>query len=627
MHRTTEHEKPKCTLPGSGAHGASPEVAPTPGSILAGAASTRGRVDMALAWLDRESRHHPGTARELIDTLLPETEASDDASGSAWLRFHQGWLLIDADDFRNALPAIESAKTVFKALDDSRGLSRCRNALGVIHASFGVYDLALDHYLESAKEAGKAGHKELSGAALVNMAECLLALDEPAEALRTLERRAVDFTIAPRNIAHFHHTAGLAYRALGRPEEAEREFREAIEAAGGALHDGLDSRRALAEFYAESGRIPEAEQLVALGLEDARSSGERQSCAQFRLVRARILLAKNRFREAVPDVEAASAIARDLGVRRLEADAEKVAFQVWRACGEFAAALAALVRHHELRDAMKSEEAARRVEALRDERARREAWHFENLYKQVSSISEIGRRITASLDLDASLESVYGSLNEIMDAPSLVIAVIDEEQASLDYRLVMVRGERKEPFSNPLDTDSFGCWCVRHRQDILIGNVEAEYGRYLKAAPSAAYGDTERSLVCVPLILGDKATGMLTVQSPKRDAYDKSSVEAIRAIGAYIAIAIGNSGLYRRVIDSEKSLRQQHTALLNAQAELKHLHGIIPICATCKKIRDDAGSWHQLESYIRDHSDAKFSHGICPECQEALYGDTLGRRR
>ena len=68
-------------------------------------------------------------------------------------------------------------------------------------------------------------------------------------------------------------------------------------------------------------------------------------------------------------------------------------------------------------------------------------------------------------------------------------------------------------------------------------------------------------------------------------------------------------------------------AVLNAQAQLKHLHGIIPICAACKKIRDDEGSWHQLESYIRDHSEAKFSHGICPECQEAIYGDTLRLRR
>lgn len=48
--------------------------------------------------------------------------------------------------------------------------------------------------------------------------------------------------------------------------------------------------------------------------------------------------------------------------------------------------------------------------------------------------------------------------------------------------------------------------------------------------------------------------------------------------------------------------------------EIKTLRGIIPICSYCKKIRDDAGAWNQLEAYIQSHSDAEFSHWICPEC-------------
>jgi len=54
--------------------------------------------------------------------------------------------------------------------------------------------------------------------------------------------------------------------------------------------------------------------------------------------------------------------------------------------------------------------------------------------------------------------------------------------------------------------------------------------------------------------------------------------------------------------------------------EIKTLKGIVPICANCKKIRDDKGYWNNLESYIEKHSDASFSHGMCPECLEALYG-------
>lgn len=60
--------------------------------------------------------------------------------------------------------------------------------------------------------------------------------------------------------------------------------------------------------------------------------------------------------------------------------------------------------------------------------------------------------------------------------------------------------------------------------------------------------------------------------------------------------------------------KQAEAALQKALSEVKTLRGMIPICAHCKRIRDDQGSWQQIEMYVRAHSDAKFSHGICPSC-------------
>lgn len=60
-----------------------------------------------------------------------------------------------------------------------------------------------------------------------------------------------------------------------------------------------------------------------------------------------------------------------------------------------------------------------------------------------------------------------------------------------------------------------------------------------------------------------------------------------------------------------------------AEEEIKTLRGILPICSSCKKIRDDKGYWNQIEAYIRDRSEAEFSHGICPECAKKLYPDLV----
>ncbi|HUJ17990.1 MAG TPA: response regulator [Nitrospirota bacterium] len=82
----------------------------------------------------------------------------------------------------------------------------------------------------------------------------------------------------------------------------------------------------------------------------------------------------------------------------------------------------------------------------------------------------------------------------------------------------------------------------------------------------------------------------------------------------HIAIEVA---LYKHKVDSEKE--DLIAKLQNALATISTLHGILPICSSCKKIRDDKGSWQQIESYIREHSEAEFTHGICPDCVKKLY--------
>jgi len=63
-----------------------------------------------------------------------------------------------------------------------------------------------------------------------------------------------------------------------------------------------------------------------------------------------------------------------------------------------------------------------------------------------------------------------------------------------------------------------------------------------------------------------------------------------------------------------------HVELKKAREEIRSLRGIIPICASCKKIRTDSGYWEQVDTYIENHSEAEFTHGVCPVCAERLYG-------
>ena len=79
--------------------------------------------------------------------------------------------------------------------------------------------------------------------------------------------------------------------------------------------------------------------------------------------------------------------------------------------------------------------------------------------------------------------------------------------------------------------------------------------------------------------------------------------------------------LQKDVEEKNTRLRELNRDLQRALDEIKTLRGIIPICANCKKIRDDDDSWQRIEEYISAHSEAVFSHGICPDCVKKLYPD------
>jgi PAS domain S-box-containing protein len=127
--------------------------------------------------------------------------------------------------------------------------------------------------------------------------------------------------------------------------------------------------------------------------------------------------------------------------------------------------------------------------------------------------------------------------------------------------------------------------------------------------------------------VADRMEGRL---GPSRNEY-----KALRKDGSEIWVEVsaasflygGKLAIVGNAIDitERKRAEAEHRELIarlqEALAQVKTLSGLLPICASCKKIRDEKGEWAQIEAYIHRHSDATFTHGICPECAQRLYPD------
>ena len=118
----------------------------------------------------------------------------------------------------------------------------------------------------------------------------------------------------------------------------------------------------------------------------------------------------------------------------------------------------------------------------------------------------------------------------------------------------------------------------------------------------------------------------VTVESVKQNTQEGTNTFIISARpfrdagGNLIGVVESFQNISAR-IKAENAKAELIDELQEALDKVNLLGGMLPICASCKKIRDDKGYWNQIETYIRDHSEAEFSHGICPDCAQKLYPD------
>lgn len=112
---------------------------------------------------------------------------------------------------------------------------------------------------------------------------------------------------------------------------------------------------------------------------------------------------------------------------------------------------------------------------------------------------------------------------------------------------------------------------------------------------------------------------IVLVLNLSRYSYDSSSIP--RFLVSYAMVAIFSYGIEFYRYRYYKELLEEKELLEKATQEIKRLTGLLPICSSCKKIRDKKGYWNQIEDYVNEHCEVKLTHSICPECVNELYSD------
>lgn len=111
--------------------------------------------------------------------------------------------------------------------------------------------------------------------------------------------------------------------------------------------------------------------------------------------------------------------------------------------------------------------------------------------------------------------------------------------------------------------------------------------------------------------------------------HEKGELDELIAVALFLVVALAVFSMRRwsEIRSANAVLLGRNRDLQQALVQIKELKGSIPICSACKKIRDDGGHWHPVESYIETHTRAEFTHGICPDCTNRLYPEYAADRK
>lgn len=127
------------------------------------------------------------------------------------------------------------------------------------------------------------------------------------------------------------------------------------------------------------------------------------------------------------------------------------------------------------------------------------------------------------------------------------------------------------------------------------------------------------SAALIPLVNRARAIGVVHLRNDLvTDAFPPQRLGIVEVIAAQAAVALENADLYEGL---ERKVRERTMELEEALGNVRRLRGLIPICSSCKKVRDDTGYWSQVEEYISARTEADFTHGLCPDCLDRYYDD------
>lgn len=249
---------------------------------------------------------------------------------------------------------------------------------------------------------------------------------------------------------------------------------------------------------------------------------------------------------------------------------------------------------------------------------------FAQLYQRQAALAEIELSINQQYELQATLNHITVVVTELLPATGGSSVILwDGEHEEFYVSASTVPGQPPQMTAKRVRRQGGATrWIVENREPVIVSDIRHDPFTANQMLPEYAL----HAYAGIPLLIDDRAIGVLYALDNHIREYSEDDLNFLHSLANRAALVIEKVRLYEELRAANQKLQQESMEkaqvideLQVALSSIKTLRGLIPICANCKNIRNDKGFWQQVEVYISTHSEAEFSHGICPECLVKLY--------
>lgn len=502
------------------------------------------------------NRDNPNV-KKAIDELLKFSKENNLNNTKSWAYYYLGWYHFDKTHYDKAVECFLISNEMFDIVKNKTGLIYACNGLTNVYCQIGQFKLANEWGLKGISLCEEMEDKEALAILLINTGINYIQMKyfhKGREIFQSFD--IADFELSKiQKIACYLALAEIEIN-IGEPKLAFSYIEYALK-----VENELQITTDLCEIYKLKGMA-----YVRLNLYDIADKSFKMSydfsnekdyiyekCSSM-VEWSKLLVLVGRKRQAFELLNEVIKISSSKKLNILLREAYHILYSIYKNLNISDKALMFLEKYILIDDEMYDYEQNQLMAKMNFKHTKREADQYKSLYDKTELLSTIGQKIISNLNIKSIINIIDEEINKLIEADFFGIAVYNNENDQATYYFVGDDLQIQEVVHfNEADNNAFGSYCIKNKIDIVIGNSDKEYKRYIDNESTEVYGGLGigksymESLIYTPMIINDKVVGLMTVQSQEENAYDQNDLNTLKILANYSAIAIENAMAYKKV--------------------------------------------------------------------------------